>query len=101
MNAIKYTEKGYIEVGVDIKVKDGNNYIEFYVKDTGLGIPEDKQLVIFERFRQAEEYSYHKGTGLGLSISKGIVKLLGGEIWMVSKHKEGSTFYFTIPHTLE
>ena len=101
MNALKYTEKGFVEVGVSVKEKDRNNYIEFYVKDTGSGIPEDKQHVIFERFRQAEEHSYHKGTGLGLSISKGIVKLLGGEIWLVSKHKVGSTFYFTIPHNPE
>ena len=99
MNAIKYTEKGYIEVGIRIPEKEKECFIEFYVKDSGPGIPEDKQQMIFERFRQAEEHSYHKGTGLGLSISKGIVQLLGGEIWVISKPKQGAIFYFTIPYT--
>jgi len=100
MNAIKYTEKGYVEVGAKIVEKSHKSYIEFYVKDTGSGIPEDKHHLVFERFRQVEEQSYHKGTGLGLSISKGIVQLLGGEIGFVSKPNKGTTFYFTIPNTL-
>lgn len=97
-NAIKYTDKGFIEIGY---TKEGN-YIRFYVKDTGTGISEDQRDKIFERFRQAD-MSIHRdyeGAGLGLSISKAYVELLGGEIWMTSKMNEGSTFYFTIPYEL-
>ncbi len=101
MNAIKYTEKGYVEAGAKIMARNHKKYIEFYIKDTGSGIPEEKHDLVFERFRQAEENSYHEGTGLGLSISKGIAQLLGGEIWFDSKMNEGSTFYFTIPYTME
>lgn len=93
-NAIKYTNEGAIEFGY----KQDYNRLTFYVSDTGIGIPESKQELIFERFRQAEEYTTRKygGTGLGLSISKNLVELLGGQIWVESKEDEGSTFYFTI-----
>jgi hypothetical protein len=97
-NAIKYTDKGFIEIGY---TKEGD-YIRFYVKDTGTGISEDQREKIFERFRQAD-MSIHRdyeGAGLGLSISKAYAELLGGEIWMTSKMNEGSTFYFTIPYEL-
>ncbi|MCK4661363.1 MAG: response regulator [Bacteroidales bacterium] len=96
-NALKYTNEGYIEIGYNIK---NNEYIRFYVKDTGIGIPNDKFDEIFERFGKLE-YSENKtntGTGLGLSISKNLVKLLGGEIWVESNVNKGSTFYFTIPY---
>ena len=96
-NAIKYTEKGFVEVGMNLRTSKKQGEIIFYVKDSGVGIPADKFKVIFERFRQVEENGFHHGTGLGLSISKGIVKLLGGEIWFDSKVGKGSSFYFSVP----
>jgi signal transduction histidine kinase/CheY-like chemotaxis protein len=97
-NAIKYTAKGKIETGCSIKTIHNQEFIEIYVKDSGIGISEDLGNLVFERFRQVEEGRFHEGAGLGLSISKGIVDLLGGKIWFVSKEYKGSTFYFTIPY---
>lgn len=95
-NAIKFTEKGVIEFGYTLK----GEFIEFYVKDTGKGIPVDYQKLVFERFRQVEEHQnkIFGGTGLGLSISKSIVELMGGKIWLKSELDKGSQFYFTIPY---
>jgi len=101
-NALKFTHDGFIEIGylfVEMNGRDSKQEIQFYVKDTGLGIALEHQKNIFERFRQAD-LSISKnygGTGLGLSISKGFVELLGGEIWVESELDKGSTFYFTIP----
>lgn len=99
-NALKYTEKGSIELGCYFtKLADSHNELIFYVKDTGIGIPEEKLNVIFDRFRQADD-SYTRvygGTGLGLAISNNIAKLLGGNIRVESKVKSGSTFYFSLP----
>ncbi len=94
-NAIKYTLKGTIEIGFEIR----NNQVEFYVKDTGIGIPEKEQQKIFETFYRGEQAitSAIGGTGLGLSISKELVGLLGGNIGVTSEAKIGSRFYFTIP----
>jgi PAS domain S-box-containing protein len=94
-NAIKFTEKGKIEIGYSIK----NNFFEFYIKDTGSGIPEDRQDAIFNRFVQAdiEDTRAMQGSGLGLSIAKAYVEMLDGEIRLESKENVGSTFYFTIP----
>jgi PAS domain S-box-containing protein len=94
-NAIKFTEKGEIEIGYRIKKEE----IEFYVKDTGLGIPDKEKENIFKRFRQIEfEYAKIKGgTGLGLSISQKLVEHWGGKLWVVSEENVGSTFYFTVP----
>ncbi len=94
-NALKFTEEGSVRFGYTIE----NNFIKFYVIDTGIGIEEDKLEVIFDRFRQADSSMTRKygGTGLGLAISKALVELLGGKIWIQSKLKEGSEFYFTIP----
>ena len=97
-NAIKYTERGKIETGLSLRLEDGREYIEIYVKDTGIGISEEKNDLVFERFRQVEEGVFHEGAGLGLSISKGIVNLLGGNIWFISEINVGSVFYFTIPY---
>lgn len=94
-NAVKYSEKGFIEFGC---IKKGR-YLEFYVKDTGIGIAPDKQETIFERFVQIEsdgKMTKH-GSGLGLSITKAYVELLNGKIWLDSTPGEGSVFYFTIP----
>ena len=93
-NAVKYTEEGYIEFGFH----EEKDRILFYVKDTGIGIPYDKQKIIFHRFRQAEDYSTRKygGTGLGLSISKSLTEIMGGRIWVESQVNKGSCFFFTI-----
>jgi CheY-like chemotaxis protein len=94
-NSLKFTKFGSINFGYVLKDK----YLEFYVKDTGIGIPKELHKEIFERFRQVEtsETREYEGAGLGLSISKAYVELLGGEIWLDSKLKEGSVFYFNIP----
>jgi hypothetical protein len=99
-NAIKYSLRGRIDVGCEIIRNNGNDAIEIYVKDTGIGISPGMQEIVFERFRQVEESRYHEGAGLGLSISKGIVELLGGKIWFTSEVNIGSTFYFTIPYII-
>ncbi|MHB1106958.1 MAG: PAS domain S-box protein [Lutibacter sp.] len=93
-NAIKYTDEGTIVYGYDNK----GDCLEFYVKDTGIGIPKDRQEAIFERFIQADIYDKmaFQGAGLGLSIAKAYVELLGGKIWVESEEGKGSTFYFTI-----
>jgi PAS domain S-box-containing protein len=95
-NAVKFTENGSIEFGYSIE-KD--NTLQFYVKDTGVGIPPKAGKFIFERFRQADDSISRKygGTGLGLPISKSIVELLGGKIWFESEEGKGTTFYFTVP----
>src|SRR5690606_7023452 len=74
--------------------------LEFYVEDSGIGIPEDKHDEIFKRFRQLEcnLILHKKGSGLGLSISKGYVNMLGGNIWVDSTVGKGSVFHFTIPY---
>ena len=96
-NAIKFTRKGSIEVGCT-KVPD-EEMLEFYVKDTGVGIRKENQQLVFERFRKVEEdkLQLHRGTGLGLAISYQLVNLMGGSMRLVSKFGEGSTFYFTLP----
>ena len=94
-NAIKFTEKGYIEFGY----AEEDNLIEFYVKDTGIGLNKDEQKQIFDRFKYDEETITRKyeGSGLGLTIAKGIVRLLGGKIWIDSEPGKGTTIFFTIP----
>lgn len=94
-NAIKYTEKGEIEFGCNSK----NGLIEFFVKDTGIGIPESRHLAIFERFVQAdiEDKMANQGAGLGLAITKAYVEMMGGKIWVESKEGLGSVFIFTLP----
>jgi len=95
-NALKFTDSGSIEFGYE--KKDCN--IEFFVKDTGYGIPTSQQEIIFERFRQVNESQTrtHEGSGLGLAISKAYVEMLGGKIGVESKEGKGSTFHFTIPY---
>jgi PAS domain S-box-containing protein len=97
-NAIKFTHKGYIEFGYEL---EENNYLKFYVRDTGIGISPDKLQIIFERFIQADNSPSRKygGSGLGLAISKGLVELLGGRMWAESVPNEGSTFSFSVPFT--
>lgn len=95
-NALKFTHKGYVNFGYEIK----NNNLEFYVKDSGIGISPEMHEEIFKRFRQVEitiERQYG-GSGLGLSISKAYIELLGGKIWLSSELDKGSTFYFSLPY---
>lgn len=102
-NAIKHTDKGTITLGCVPKIKNEKSVLEFYVKDTGKGIPKNQQKAIFERFIQANVINKIavEGAGLGLSISKAYVELLGGKIWLESQEGKGSTFYFTIPYDVE
>jgi signal transduction histidine kinase len=96
-NSLKFTDAGFIEFGFEQKY---DHTLLFYVKDTGIGIPEDKKEIIFERFGQADNVLNKniRGTGLGLAISKNLAELLGGRIWVDSISGMGSTFYFTIPY---
>lgn len=98
-NAIKYIEKGEIELGY-LKISET---LEIFVKDTGIGIPKDRQTAIFERFVQADisDKMARQGAGLGLSISKAYVEMLGGKIWVESEEGSGSTFFFSLPYTVE
>lgn len=95
-NALKFTDCGYVEFGYQLK----DDMLEFYVRDTGIGISNEKQKVIFDRFIQADDSLTRKfgGSGLGLAISKGLTEILGGHIWVHSQLQHGSTFYFTIPY---
>ncbi len=94
-NAIKFTEKGTIELGRN----ESNNDIVFFVKDDGVGIPEDRLNAIFDRFVQADlnMNRTHEGSGLGLSIAKAYANILGGDLWVESTFGKGSTFYFKLP----
>ena len=98
-NALKFTARG--SVRLEVQPGDTPNTIRFSVKDTGIGIPEEKQLVIFEAFQQADGSTRRKygGTGLGLSISRELAKLLGGQLHVSSKVNEGSEFSIIIPVT--
>lgn len=95
-NAIKFTSEGEINFGAK---KIENGFVVFFVEDTGIGISKDRQLDIFDRFRQIEDSSTrtYGGTGLGLSISKKLVEQMGGTISLVSEPNCGSTFTFLIP----
>lgn len=95
-NAIKYTDRGHITLGYFVK----DDFIEFFVEDTGIGIPEDRLQAIFNRFEQAdiEDSKALQGSGLGLAISKAYTNMLGGEIFAQSVVGKGSKFVFTIPY---
>ncbi|MFZ4549248.1 MAG: PAS domain S-box protein, partial [Bacteroidales bacterium] len=98
-NAIKYSDSGSIEFGYILK---SPVLIQFYVKDTGIGIPTNRHQAIFDRFVQADiaDKRAFQGAGLGLSISKAFIKMLGGEIWVESEEGKGSTFFFTLPYQI-
>jgi signal transduction histidine kinase len=94
-NSIKYTEKGTIEIGYK---PGGEQKIEFYVKDTGIGLSRDLQKRIFGRMAEEESIPGKiESSGLGLTISKNLIRFLGGKIWVESELGQGSTFFFTIP----
>lgn len=98
-NALKFTEEGEVTISVKkIDDTDGNCRLKFSIKDTGIGIPEDKLNTIFERFTQAEESTTRRfgGTGLGLNIVKQLVELMDGELGVKSTLGKGSEFYFIL-----
>jgi signal transduction histidine kinase len=99
-NAIKFTKEGHITFGYALK---NNRHVEFFVSDSGIGIPNNKKRIIFDRFGQVDQERslQPSGTGLGLPISKSLVDLMGGEMWVESDMGKGSTFYFTLPLVLE
>lgn len=101
MNAIKYTDKGYIKFGFDASSPHNPEWLQFYICDSGKGISPQNQQVIFERFNQEHFDSKNKndGVGLGLSISNELARLLNGTIHLDSDGKTGSTFYVTINST--
>lgn len=114
-NAIKYSHQGKIEFGYtmddltvnlsedkidETTIPNRNGEVLFFVKDTGIGIPENKQKTIFNRFDRVDigDKKIYEGSGLGLTISKAYVEMLGGSINLISKEDKGTLFYFTIPN---
>lgn len=105
-NAIKYTDVGTVEFGVlnassnDLTQAASNSEVLFFVRDTGIGIAEERQSAIFERFIQADvlDVEARQGAGLGLAIAKAYAKMLNGKIWVNSQPEKGSTFYFSHPY---
>jgi PAS domain S-box-containing protein len=97
-NAVKYTESGSIEFGYTNKKSDE---LEFFVKDTGIGISSSDQARIFNKFQQVTNNKSSGGKGLGLSITLELVKYLGGKLWVESSEGAGSCFYFTLPRKSE
>lgn len=95
-NAIKFTDTGSIEFGI---YQTQNTYLNLYVRDTGIGIAEDKKDIIFEFFRQGDDSHTRKfgGVGIGLAISKKIAEAMDGSITVQSEPGKGSTFLFTVP----
>jgi len=105
-NALKYTEEGFIEIGCKImdskEHKKGNKDLEFFVRDTGIGIEEELQSAVFDKFFKIEHdiSKLYGGTGLGLTIARDMAKLLGGDIWFESRPQDGSEFYFKLPDSV-
>lgn len=94
-NALKFTLEGHVKFGYTIKM----NMLEFFVEDSGIGIPKDRQAQIFKPFVQADQTTTRRfgGTGLGLAIAHGLITIFNGKIWLKSVPDKGTTFYFTIP----
>jgi len=100
-NAIKFTNKGSVTFGYNLTSdSESGSLIQFYVKDTGIGIPKNRKQAIFNRFEQAdiEDTKVFEGSGLGLAIAKSYVEMLGGKIWVKTEESVGSEFMFTIPY---
>jgi PAS domain S-box-containing protein len=95
-NALKFTDNGFVEFGYTM----GKDNVLFYVKDTGIGIPDEKKELIFKRFGRLQSNDRNiSGTGLGLAISKNLATLLDGRLWVESEEKCGSIFYLRLPNT--
>ncbi|MBN1598493.1 MAG: response regulator [Bacteroidales bacterium] len=103
-NALKYTEKGYIKFGFtpvfNSDYEKEPYMLQFFVEDSGIGIPPEKSEFVFERFSKLETSpsKLYRGAGLGLFIAKRLITMMGGKIWVHSRLNEGSTFYFTLPY---
>ena len=101
-NAVKFTEVGFVQIET-LESVDGNGrlWLEIGVADSGIGIPEDKQSLLFDRFSQldASTTRRHGGSGLGLSILRGVARAMGGEAGMTSRVGDGSRFWFRVPMT--
>ncbi|MBU8892767.1 MAG: response regulator [Bacteroidales bacterium] len=95
-NAVKFTDKGIIEFGYRVST----DTIQFFVKDTGIGVTPEQQDYIFSRFNKIEDnkQKIYRGAGLGLTITKNLVEIMGGKIWVESEINRGSTFNFTLPY---
>ena len=98
-NAVKFTEKGQVEIKVVVEKKGAAQELLFSIKDNGIGIPVDKQQLIFDSFTQADSLTTRKygGTGLGLTICQKLLEIMRGHIWLTSQPAKGSTFFFSIP----
>ena len=98
-NALKYTEKGSVEIGYLLKSSGtAPDFLEFYVRDTGIGIEAHQLDIVFGRFMKIEDkMKLYGGAGLGLTISRNLIRLMGGDMWVDSEPGHGSTFFFTIP----
>ena len=90
-NAAKFTPKGEIHFGY----REKEDFVEFYVKDSGIGIPAERVATIFQRF--GKKHDFVQGTGLGLTLCRMLVEKMGGRIWLRSQEGKGSRFYFTLP----
>ncbi len=98
-NAVKFTDQGEVVVEVELQTQRPREVeLRFAVRDTGIGIPPDKQQAIFESFIQADASTTRRygGTGLGLAISSRLAQMMGGSIWLESEENQGSTFFFTV-----
>lgn len=103
-NAMKFTHAGGITITVDSTTDEGNRlHLKFRIQDTGIGIPKEKQAIIFERFTQADGSTTRRygGTGLGTTICRQIVQLMGGDIGVESEVGKGTTFWFTVALSLQ
>jgi len=98
-NAVKFTEKGSIE----IHAEKAGDFVQFYAKDTGIGIKQEDMSKVFESFRQIDGSATRKegGTGLGMTISKKFVEMMGGKIWITSEFGKGTAMFFTLPVSME
>ena len=97
-NAVKFTNNGSIRFGY--RQSSPADMLEFFVEDTGIGINQDKQMVIFDSFRQIEFDSArnYEGMGLGLTLCRGLIELMDGKIWVKSKEGSGTTVYISVPY---
>jgi CheY-like chemotaxis protein/two-component sensor histidine kinase len=95
-NALKFTEKGFVKISYSLK----ENFLEFCVSDSGIGISKEHHTQIFDRFFQVQNTleRLYEGTGLGLAISRAYIEHLGGKIWLTSEQGKGTSFFFTVPY---